>query len=163
MFDNIGSKIKKLATILAVCGIVASIIDGVLILKLGNGTVGSIITGIALIIAGPLISWVSSFFVYGFGQLIENTEVIAENSEKKSVSESNKELKKTAVENDAVIVSKTPVKEVRKAETAEESGDYRDFECPDCGETLSFAKEEVQEGIDLYCPFCNAELHVGKK
>ncbi len=33
---------------------------------------------IAIIIAGPLLSWVGALFVYGFGELIEKTTIIAD-------------------------------------------------------------------------------------
>ena len=41
----------------------------------GGAMVG---TGFAVLIVGSLVSWIGSFFVYGFGELIENTTVIAE-------------------------------------------------------------------------------------
>ncbi len=34
--------------------------------------------GLAVMIVGSLVSWIGSFFAYGFGELIENTTVIAE-------------------------------------------------------------------------------------
>ena len=80
MFDNIGGKIKKLAQVICWIGIVFSVISGiVLMVNGGNG----ILTGLFTIIAGCLASWISSFFAYGFGQLIENTDAIRYNTEKK--------------------------------------------------------------------------------
>ena len=35
-----------------------------------------ILSGIVIIIVGCLASWIGSFFTYGFGQLIENTDRI---------------------------------------------------------------------------------------
>lgn len=69
MFDNIGDKIKKLAKVETVIGIGISIIMGFLLLV--NGSIHSIFTGILVMILGVLISWVSSFALYGFGELIE--------------------------------------------------------------------------------------------
>ena len=72
MFDNIGGKIKSLATILAVLGIIASIIIGCTILDAG----GSGLFGVLTIVGGALLSWLSSFALYGFGQLIETNQSI---------------------------------------------------------------------------------------
>ena len=94
MYKNIGGKIKKLAFILCIIGIVVSVILGLLI-GVGIGSVVGSITsssyygssgsgggasGILLFIliagGGSLLSWISSFTLYGFGQMIENTDII---------------------------------------------------------------------------------------
>ena len=89
MFNNIGGKIKALAKILCWIGIVASIITGIAAIAGGNSTVrvnGSYASvsgpavGITIIIFGCLASWIGSFFAYGFGQLIENTDEIRKNT-----------------------------------------------------------------------------------
>ena len=73
-FENIGSKIKTLAVVLTVVGIVASVIFGFFILSANAGY------GLLIMVVGSLISWVSSFFTYGFGELIEKTTEIARNT-----------------------------------------------------------------------------------
>ena len=89
MFNNIGGKIKALAKILCWIGIVASIITGIATIAAGTNTVrvnGSYAyvsgpaVGITIIIFGCLASWIGSFFAYGFGQLIENTDEIRKNT-----------------------------------------------------------------------------------
>ncbi len=74
MFSNIGKKIKTLAGILAWTGIIVSIIIGVAFCVIG-GTV-FIIVGPIIMILGSIISWVSAFAIYGYGQMIENTNMI---------------------------------------------------------------------------------------
>ena len=81
MFDNIGSKIKSLAKIVCWAGIIITVIVGIVMLASG-GDVSSPI-GLVLMIAGPVGSWIGSFFVYGFGELIEKTAEIAENTKPK--------------------------------------------------------------------------------
>ena len=68
MFENIGGKIKSLAKICCILGMVAYIL-------LGGATilVGNVINGIVMIIFGCLVSWIASFAIYGFGELIETT------------------------------------------------------------------------------------------
>ena len=84
MFDNIGGKIKGLAKFFCWLGIIASFIGGIAVIAMGV-RVGSyyyssgvdaitILSGIAIIILGSLISWIGSFLLYGFGQLIDNSD-----------------------------------------------------------------------------------------
>lgn len=87
MFDNISDKMKSAATALAILGIIGSIIIGIIMIQEAKdsyypsamGTLG----GWLVMIVGSLSSWVSSFTLYGFGQLIENTDAIC--SEMKSI------------------------------------------------------------------------------
>ncbi len=91
MFNNIGGKIKALAKVLCWIGIVLSVITGIAVMASGNSNitingsyaiVSPIVSGIIVIVIGCLISWISSFFAYGFGQLIENTDEIRKNTSK---------------------------------------------------------------------------------
>lgn len=74
LFDNIGGKIKALASIIAWIGIICSIIIGFILCF--YMTSNSFILGIVVAAVGSLCSWVGSFLLYGFGQLIENTDII---------------------------------------------------------------------------------------
>ena len=84
MFDNIGGKIKKLAKVLCWIGIIFSVILGVLMMVSGgsysrygySSSGGGVLAGLLTIVLGSLLSWIGSFFTYGFGQLIENTDDI---------------------------------------------------------------------------------------
>ncbi len=69
MFDNIGQKIKTLAMVVCYIGIVASVLIGLTMLVSDDPLNGLLIGGL-----GALGSWVGSFALYGFGQLIENTD-----------------------------------------------------------------------------------------
>ncbi len=91
MFDNIGGKIKKLAKIICWIGIILSVITGIAAIASGNSmvrvngsytSVSGVAAGITIIIIGCLASWIGSFFTYGFGQLIENTDAIRENTQR---------------------------------------------------------------------------------
>ncbi len=74
LFANIGATIKALARVNAWIGIIASII--IAFIMIPNEDVAG--WGFAILICGPLISWISSTTIYGFGQLIENTDIIVE-------------------------------------------------------------------------------------
>jgi hypothetical protein len=70
MFTNVGGKIKTFAQVTAILGILGSVIGGLSLTSL-DGTLGFLI-----IIAGSLIAWLTSLFLYGFGELVENTAKI---------------------------------------------------------------------------------------
>lgn len=67
MFEEIGGKIKGLAQITCFIGIVASIIAGIVMFAT------SFWLGILIIIGGCLSSWIGSFALYGYGEMIEAT------------------------------------------------------------------------------------------
>lgn len=71
MFDNIGEKTKIFAKSICWIGIILSVCCGVLIMAYDG-----VLAGLLVILAGPLIAWVNSFLIYGFGQLIENSDTI---------------------------------------------------------------------------------------
>lgn len=80
MFTNIGHKIMTLAKVLCWIGMALSLISGITMIVAGNnaytqyGPAG--LAGALVIIIGCLGSWIGSFVLYGFGQLIENSEEI---------------------------------------------------------------------------------------
>lgn len=81
MFENIGKKIKILATIISIIGFVVFSIIG-LIFLFNIGFLAFLIT----ISVGFLGSWLGSFFLYGFGELIEtNSQICKTNIEIKSI------------------------------------------------------------------------------
>lgn len=74
-FNNIGRKIKILAKTITGIGITASVIYGIVVVWQSNSPI-FIIQGLLTMIVGSLISWLSSVTLYGFGQLIENTDIL---------------------------------------------------------------------------------------
>ncbi len=83
MFSNIGSKLKVLAKILCYVGISLSLIIGSVIMVLGGANGGlAFVIGLLTIVGGSLASWIGSFWAYGFGTLVENSDIIAEKVKK---------------------------------------------------------------------------------
>lgn len=65
MFENIGGKIKKLAIVITIIGIIISFIIGMrLTNEIGFG-------GVIVVLGGILLSWIGSFLLYGFGEIID--------------------------------------------------------------------------------------------
>lgn len=84
MFSNIGNKIRVLAKVLCIIGIVIAIITGLVVMingcmMLGNRRlvgpgIGMIFGGIIVAALGVLGAWISSFVLYGYGQLIHSVQ-----------------------------------------------------------------------------------------
>ena len=72
MFDNIGGKIKTLALVCTVIGMIASVLWGLILLSERMVLLGVFVAGL-----GCLASWISSFLLYGFGELIEQQTINA--------------------------------------------------------------------------------------
>ncbi len=87
MFKNIGSKIKNVAEFFTWIGIIVSII--VFLISISMGSDESIAIGFIILIIGCLGSWLSSLVLYGFGQLVENSDVMAGKRTSSRLSEVN--------------------------------------------------------------------------
>ena len=69
MWDNIGSKLQKLAKVICWIGIIFSVIGGIVMI-----TQKQAVLGILYIILGPLFSWIGSWTMYGLGLVVESVE-----------------------------------------------------------------------------------------
>lgn len=76
MYSNIGRKIKTLAKVFCWIGIISSVVSGIVVLAT-MGDAG-VLLGILTIVMGPLLFWIGSFILYGFGQLVENSDIRTE-------------------------------------------------------------------------------------
>lgn len=85
MFSNIGTKIKGLATVVTWLGIIASLCIGSSWMKLEEDM--AMVIGIIIIVAGSLLSWLMSFVLYGFGQLVDNSDKLVMMNEQYMVEE----------------------------------------------------------------------------
>jgi len=82
MFNEIGKKLKGLALAMFIIGAVASIIIGTVLLIIGIDLEEILLwlTGIFTMIFGVIASWISSWFLYGFGELVDKTCDIERNT-----------------------------------------------------------------------------------
>lgn len=97
MFDNIGSKIKTLAKILCVVEFILCLLAAFFLFQLSSkfGSAGGSLRlyGFVVLIFGPLIFWVGNFILYGFGELVDNSAIIA-----RQTANNNQSLDKEAEE-----------------------------------------------------------------
>jgi len=88
MFQNIGRKIKTLAKVICWVGIIGSVVGGVIMVLSGVGVlrfnaeagVAAIMGGVLTVVLGSLFSWIGSFMMLGFGEIVEKVNEIAENT-----------------------------------------------------------------------------------
>ena len=80
MFENIGGKIKGLAVVIFTIFTIAAVIAAFFLI--GTGSDGLALFGILLLVLGPLTALITSWFLYGFGQLIENSDILVSQSKK---------------------------------------------------------------------------------
>ncbi len=79
MFNNVGNKIQNFAKFVFIFGTIVSVISAILCALAAVGAGEATLTTIYIIytfmvlILGPIVSWINSLFIYGFGQLIVNT------------------------------------------------------------------------------------------
>ncbi|MBO5500898.1 MAG: hypothetical protein J6K73_16780 [Clostridia bacterium] len=106
MYNNVGSKIKRMAVIFAIIGIVVSILTGVgLMLSFGeisryySDTPSVLLISLLIMVGGSLLSWIGGFFTYGFGEIIDslNNMEIDMQTMRRSTQVISEELKKARI------------------------------------------------------------------
>lgn len=80
MFKNIGGKIMTLAEVVCIIQMIASIVVGVLMVVYSFTLRPSVrmpwcIGGGCVAIFGCFFAWIGAFILYGFGRLVQNSDV----------------------------------------------------------------------------------------
>ena len=71
MFDRIGEKIKIVAKVIFWLGVAVGFIVAYFVGEAGNNYVGMFI-----FLVGILVSWLGTYLLYGFGELVDNSSKI---------------------------------------------------------------------------------------
>ena len=149
MYDNIGGKIKSWAVWIFIVEAIAAIIGGIALIANDNGLVGFL-----TIVFGLIPAWVSSWFLFGFGQLVENSDLIAAEYNRKN----EKHEKVVAKNNEKKQAQrKKQIKENMENPNFDEN-EYIDITCSNCKAELSFTKGQLQSCEELICPMCDAPI-----
>ena len=88
MYDNIGGKIKGFAKVSFIVAAIAEVITGIALMAADEDL---ILYGLLVMVVGPIVAWVSSWLLYGFGELIDKASDIERNTrggERKSEAQS---------------------------------------------------------------------------
>jgi len=152
MYDNIGRKIKGLAKAIFIVLGISMAITGIVIMCIDEDL---ILYGVLTLILGPILAWISSWLLYGFGEIIDklcdiehNTRMIMKPSELKKVRNHHESETKKAE------TAKRELKKQKEAIAEEENAVI--IECPDCGEELFFDKELSH----AECPYCGCNIKI---
>ena len=88
MYTNVGAKVKALAKVICLLGIIGSVIMGITMIAggsgmsvyYGNGNM-MVIPGLLMIVLGSVLSWASSLALYAFGEMTDNVAAIKKRME----------------------------------------------------------------------------------
>ena len=78
-YDNIGGKIKGLAKAAFIVEAIAAVLSGLVMFAEDDDM---FLIALLVAIVGPIVAWVGSWLLYGFGQLIENSDTLVKNTTK---------------------------------------------------------------------------------
>lgn len=156
LYEDIGGKIKNLAKWIFVIEAGIAVIAGFFLLEENTWA------GLLALIGGPLVAWISSWILYAFGQIVEDVHAMRNKEGTTTEVKAKREAEASAKRE---IEERTQLQEKSKSQKFELSDDgytniehsdddYIEFSCPNCGEKLSFLKNET----DAKCPECGAEF-----
>ena len=94
MYKNIGKKIKNLAKISFLVEAISAVISGIILCV--NNT-DEIWIGLLVLFVGPIVAWVSSWLLYGYGELIDKTcdiEFNTRNDKRKTATQQIEEMER---------------------------------------------------------------------
>lgn len=131
MFDNISEKIKMLAKVVCWLGIIVCIITGIVLMTIDESLV---LAGILTAVLGSLLSWVSSFVLYGFGQLVENSDILVESGRTTN----------------AKLREQVNLTSVTKQVDVSYSDSLHKWRCDSCGKMISSSP----------CPYCGKSMNL---
>ena len=152
-YENIGNKIKSLAMTLFFVEAIAEIVTGFALMIADEDL---IFYGFLIIVIGPIVAWVSSWLLYGFGQLIENSDIIAAEYNRKN----EKHEKVVAKSNEKKQAHRTKEIKATIANPEVDEYDFIDITCPNCKADLCYPKVQLQSGEELTCPICDAPFSI---
>ena len=141
MYDNIGNKIKDLAIVVFVIEAIASVVAGIALWVDTEEWIYALV-----VFLGPFVAWISSWLLFGFGEIIVNLDAIEHHTRLLTHPEEIKEMQ----------LAEKEEKKNKKIITEKEGNVI--VECPECGEELFFDKELV----DPECPYCGATVKIKK-
>ncbi len=80
MYKNIGKKIKGLAKATFIVEAISAVITGMIlgIVWYSWGEYEGAFVALGIMVGGPIIAWVSTWLLYGFGELVDKTSKISD-------------------------------------------------------------------------------------
>lgn len=159
MFDNIGVKIKNVAKIACWIGIVVSIIIAIVLFACASDSLSeelNVLLGFVVLLAGPFLSWLCTLVLYGFGELVDNSSILA--AKAKSKRDKNIIIRQ-ARENE----QKQKFIQARIHDDRIPIDSLVDIPCPNCNSEISFTRRQLLQSRDLICPFCGDQISINEQ
>ncbi len=171
IYKDIGKKIKQFAKASFIVEAIGAIITGLTFLF--DWGIEDAWWSLFIIIFGPVVAWVFSWFIYGFGELIDTNCESAKNTQLlyyKKYSITIDDIKKqssnftSTTENAKTAKDTPPQKDGNTKVKLETHKENKPAEpplkiiCPKCNEDLSFMG--FKKGNSAQCPFCSFEFAV---
>ena len=151
MFENIGEKIKGLAIVCTIIGCILSVVVAILL-----GT-GYFIIDFLIAILGGVFSWICSFLLYGFGELIVQTTNIAKGNQRlqmlavcQDAEESNGVKNETIEEIKNQVVEDYEYEKYGYMDETDKLNRAESNECPCCFSPI--------RDTDTECSYCGQKL-----
>ncbi len=147
LYGNIGKKLKGLAMGVFIVEAIGSFITAIALMAEDEDLIP---IGFLFLFFGPVIAWVSSWLLYGFGELVDKVCDINRNT--------GGEVPTNApTYNNAYNNTYAPnYQPMPNAANPNSSTGYVDVYCPNCGQTLSFP-QGTASGL---CPNCNTTFNL---
>lgn len=155
MFNNIAGTIKTLAKIVFWFATILCLIFGIASWVTEEK---EFIMGIYPIIVSLGLTIGGSFLIYGFGQLIENTDIIAQQSERQNI----KHEKYVQKKKDAADKAKNDKAKSQIFDDSVGEEEFVDFVCSGCKEVISYKKKYVISEEYIECPYCSEKIKTSK-
>ena len=152
-YENIGDKIKGLAKASFIVVAMAAVGAGIALMASADDMIP---VGLLVMVVGPIVAWVSSWLLYGFGQLIENSDIIAEEYNRKN----EKHERVVAKNNERKQEQRKKAIKATMANPKISEDEFVDITCSNCNAELAFPKGQLQSGEDLTCPMCDEHISV---
>ena len=156
MYNNIGEKIKGVAKTTFIVEALASIIAGIVLwVDTGEALFALLLFG------GPMVALVSSWILYGYGEIIDTLYNIEKNnscnqSKLQAKDKAEKSEKVTAKKEKQEVAARARREAMEKEKQAAMDRElanikYIDTVCPKCHRKLSF----YDGTVEAQCPFCD--------
>lgn len=138
MKKDFGQKLKDISESLFFLGLLLTIVPAIVLIVLDKGLLLTVIIVAPLII---LFLRIITYLMYGFGQLIENTDIIASHYQEKDQKKTHK------IGIDSLVSNKTI-----------NDDSVLNFVCPACDKKISCTKKQIINKEIHSCPACNTPI-----
>ena len=116
LYSNIGSKIKNWAKWVFIVEAISSVIGAICMMASAEDS-WMLVVGMIVLVVGPLIAWVSSWLLYGFGEIIVKLTAIERNTRSTNADKEESSVH-TNEENEQQVHILTDEEKVRKQKIA---------------------------------------------